>query len=203
MTKIYADFWVIASSVMTIDFMYERFNSKPNTTVLYADTADVSEKDYADRMLSVNYIPYDQRHFGGMNCTDLISSELSLLGGYDPANKCCKHIIQGRKTIQERLMNFTGYERHYGTGDSVAVHMLALAVLLGLNPIYICGVDLDYSKGYVDEKTTNPDSFDPWLDRLGSDFSIINESAKNIGVKIINLSSESMLKNIMETKTQL
>lgn len=202
MTNINADYWVIANSVLTINNFYHRFNKKSNTTIVYAESVDMTDRDFVSKTLKINYVPYDQRHFGGMNCNDLVNSNLKSLGGYAPNGTCCKHIIKERRTIQETLMDITGYEKHYGTGNSVAVHMLSLAVILGLNPIYMCGVDLDYSKGYIDGKTFNPDSFDPWMDRIMDDFTIINESAKKIGIEIINLSQESILSKILTTKSE-
>lgn len=197
-TEILADFWMVASSVITIPKMYDRFNNHKKTTLVYADSVDTTEAEIVEQLLTVDYIPYDQRHFRGLRCPELLShSYLTNLGGYDPEMKCCSNFRQ--ETIQECLKRITEYDKHYGTGETVALHMLALAIILGLNPIYIVGVELDYSKGYVDNKITNNDTFEHWMPNLMRDFSIINESAQKIGVNIINLSQESKLSTIMKT----
>lgn len=205
MTKIQVDYWIIANSINTIDKWHTKFNNHPNTTLAYADSVDLTNKNLVDNLLDIKYIPYDQRHFKNLTCNQLLNSELKSLGGYDPSGNCCKHIIKYRLTIQEELQKISKYKNHYGTGDSIAVHMLALAVIIGCNPIYISGVDLNYNLGYVDGITQpwNNDSFEQYMPQILKDFSIINESAKNIGIEIINLSEISPLKNIFKTQNSL
>lgn len=197
------DYWIFASNVYKIEDFYSRLNQKVNTTLVYADSVDLTDRNLVDKLLKIDYLPYDQRHFNGLNCQQLLSGRLRDLGGYDSAMNCCKNLVRGRKTIQEYLKDISQSEQHYGTGDSVAVHALALAVILGCNPIYIAGVDLDYSKGYVDNKTQNHDSFNPWMPRIINDFWQIKNSAEKLGIKIYNLSQESPLKDIFETKNYI
>jgi hypothetical protein len=80
--------------------------------------------------------------------------------------------------------------------------MLALSILLGCKKIYITGVELDYSKGYFGSYR-NPSSiteFNPYVKNILNDFRIINESAKKIGVEIINLSLDSKLSESIKTE---
>ena len=67
--------------------------------------------------------------------------------------------------------------------------MIGLAILMGCNPIYINGMDLDYSKGYANTGIAAP--ADPlWqdcADRQISTFEALNESAKLLGIEIYNL----------------
>ena len=42
--------------------------------------------------------------------------------------------------------NHTNYDKLYGTGDTVAVHMLSLAILLGCKKIYITGGDNQFAE---------------------------------------------------------
>jgi hypothetical protein len=42
--------------------------------------------------------------------------------------------------------------------------------------------------------------FDPYIDNILNDFRIINDSAKKIGVEIINLSLDSRLSEIIKTE---
>ena len=54
---------------------------------------------------------------------------------------------------------------------------------------------MDYSIGYVGKiKSTHGDSFEYWMDRLQSDFYIINESAKMMGIK----SGDAIIKILKE-----
>lgn len=188
MTEIDVDYWVIANSVMTVEKYYDRFISKPNSILVYSDTVDLTDRYVASKLLTnINYLPYDQRHFGNVPC---------------PVKFCCHHLIQDRLTIQEFLQDIALYHEHYSTSASVATHALALSIILGCNPIYIVGVDLDYSKGYIDG-TTNNDTFDHHMPELLSDFNIINESAKKMGVEIFNMSEHSKLKDIFKFKNHV
>lgn len=189
MTKIKSDYWVFANSVYTVPRMKDIINQLPETKLVYADSVDPTPRENVNKLLEKEFIGYDQRHFQNKKCTECPNG--------------CSNQIDGRKTIQELLMDYTGYDQMYGPGDTVALHVLALSVLLGCKKIYLFGVDLDYSLGYVDNRTTNSDSFNPYLNNIIKDFDIINKSAKNIGVEVYNMSKISPLKSIIETKNSL
>jgi len=189
MTNLSPDYWVWANSHHTIKAINETINKFPNTTVVHSDSVDTTPIGWIKEEFIGNYIGYDQRHFDNSKCIHCPNS--------------CANFIEGRKTIQEILMNVSKYDKRYGTGSTVAVHCLALAIILGCTEIYLFGVDLDYSLGYVDGITRNNDSFYQWIPSIMEDFKIINESAKNMGVKIFNMSTTSPLKDIFETKTEL
>jgi hypothetical protein len=112
-------------------------------------------------------------------------------GSSVPLGYCCKRKIKGRLTVQEELQKYTNYNQHYSTGDTVAVHAIAFAILMGCNPIYLTGIDLDYSTGYANNFSKVPKAdINVWKDsnkNLLNDLNILNESAKNIGTKIISL----------------
>jgi hypothetical protein len=56
---------------------------------------------------------------------------------------------------------------HYSSGSSIALHMIALALLMDCNPIYVTGVKLDYRVRYA--KSLNPSTtLSPWV--LNTDF---------------------------------
>lgn len=172
------DYWVLANTTFTIERQHERLNNG-SAKIVYADSTDLTDRDLVDKLLFQDYLPYDQRHFSSKPC-------------HDSTIPCCKHIIKGRLTIQEYLQKITGHHLHYSTGNTVALHMLAVAVILGLNPIYMIGVDLDYSMGYVDDTIpANADSFDPYYLNILHDFRIIRDSAKKIGIEIINLNKKA------------
>lgn len=190
MTNIIPDYWVFANSgAGSSPNMNERWKKFKDTVIVHAYSVDSTPNSWIRENVITNYIGYDQRHFNDTDCSNCP-------GG-------CNNRISGKKTIQEILMNLSNYERRYGTGHTVAVHCLALAILLGCSEIYLFGIDLDYSLGYVDNNTTNNDSFSPWLPEILEDFQIMKESAQNMGIKIYNMSEVSPLKKIFETKSNL
>lgn len=193
LTDINFDYWMLAqpadiNSPFNIESNYNRYASRPKTTLLYTDCLDLTPRELVARLLgNINYLGYDQRHWEGKPCT----------WGNMPNGRhiCCEHIIAGRKCIQEVLQEVTKTDHHYGTGDTVGVHMLALAVILGMNPIYVTGIDLDYTDGYV--KNDQPDTehriamgmssinnSPAMVKRIIKDLTTIRDAAKNIGVDI-------------------
>jgi hypothetical protein len=185
MTNLKPNYWVFANSMNTVVTMKDVVNSLPDTTLVYADSVDTTPREWVENNLNKPYVGYDQRHFNNKKCNECPNG--------------CANLIENRKTIQELLQDYTGYHEKYGTGETVALHVLALSVIMGCKEIFLFGVDLDYSLGYVDEKTQNYDSFVPYLDYILSDFNIIVKSAEKIGVKIYNTSEFSPLKKIMKT----
>lgn len=192
LTELAYDYWVLAQpaedqSTYCIKNAFNRYNSRPNTTLLYTDCLDLTDRTTVDKFLNVDYIGFDQRHFKGMPCT--------WGSGTNGRHICCEHIIPERLCIQEVLQQVTKSKIHYSTGDTVGVHMLATAIISGMNPIYITGIDLDYTNGYVHNNL--PDSPERIASGMASinsnpglvkdilkDFTIIRDMAKNIGVEI-------------------
>lgn len=173
---------MFASSENTMLANKKKLN-KLNTTVVYADSADLTDKKWIEENITCDYLPYDQRHFDGKKC--VVCNSFG----------CGKNFISNRRTIQEELQIFTGHNTHYGTGDTVTLHMLSLSILLGCNPIYVVGFELDYTKGYAKSKVPlnvpPPSSFTSYTDNLMNDLTIIRDSAKNIGTEVINLNKET------------
>lgn len=189
-TNLSPDYWVWANSLTTAIHTLERFKKNPNSTIVHADSVDPTPNWWIDgNFKDVNYIGYDQRHFNNSKCKNCPNG--------------CSNFIEGRLTIQEELQKYTNYKEKYSSGDTVAVHMLALSILMGCKKIFITGVDLDYKKGYYNSyrPPIMATEFDPYLKNILNDFEIINESAKNIGVEIINLSNYSHLTSIFKTET--
>lgn len=124
------NYWVFANSHQTANFMYDRFKKLPDVTIVHSDSVDITPRWWIkEKMKDFNYIGYDQRHFNNTKCNNCPNG--------------CDNFINGRLTIQEELQKFTGNDEKYSTGDTVAVHMLALSILLGCKKIFITGVDLD------------------------------------------------------------
>lgn len=187
MTPLSPDYWGFANSVQTMPFMAERFKAHPNSTIVYADSVDCTPRFQVERILDQDFYGYDQRHFNGKKCPGCPNQ--------------CANFIPNRLTIQEHLKQYTNSSTLYSSGDTVAVHLTALAILLGCKKIFIAGCDLDYSKGYVDPSSYNSDNFSPYTKRIVNDFKIIAESAQNIGAEIINLSSTSPLQQVLPTQS--
>jgi hypothetical protein len=161
------DYWVLANSMFTIRSQLAVMN-KFNGMLLYSDSVDTTDANWVKQNLKINYLPYDQRHFGNPQ----------------------------RLTIQEKLQNVSGYNERYSTGDTVSVHMIAFAILMKCNPIYIVGMDLDYNKGYANYTGympfLPPQSFESQFQKnILNDYRILNESAKKLNIQIINLNKNS------------
>lgn len=207
MTDINFDYWMLAqpadiSNPFCIQNSWERYNARKNTLFLYTDCLDLTPRKWVADHLTINYIGYDQRHWGGEHCTwgDLPQGQ----------HICCERIIKERKCIQEYLMQYTKVNYHYGAADTVGVHMVALAVMLGLNPIYITGIDLDYTNGYVNNDIptiatrlwmgNSVMKDEKMVERILRDLESIRTAAENIGVKIYDLDGGGRIANVFEHK---
>lgn len=218
MSDVIIDYWILAQPTdyqnpLHIPLAKDRYN-KMGATFIYTDCLDLTPRDQVDELLSdIDYIGYDQRHFNSEKC--------GWLDVHGRPPNCCNGIIQGRLCIQEEFQKYTGYDMRYGSGDTVGVHMVSLSVMLGLNPIYISGIDLDYTNGYFNNDFEGEDGtkrlgmrleerikmgmdninrVPDLVDRIVRDMNIINESAKKIGVKIYNTSKKSRLNEVFEYK---
>ncbi|MDD5650739.1 MAG: DUF115 domain-containing protein [Candidatus Nanoarchaeia archaeon] len=192
--KVNPTYWCFASSVLRIDNQINYIN-KTDSVIVYANSVDFTNKNWIEQNIKTDIIAYDQRHFQYKTCNELMQSSLKNYGGYSWNGLCCNNIDRTRLTIQEELQKMTMYSKHYKTGDSIAVHELALAVLLGCNPVYFIGIDLDYRLGYANNIKYNVpmDGLSENYDRIVEDMEIIRDSAKVIGIELINLNNLSYL----------
>lgn len=120
-------------------------------------------------------------------------------GGFNTRARCCD--TKREITFQEQLQKLSGHSQHMGTGQTVGLMALVFAVLMGCNPIYYTGMDLDCSKGYSKNSNNtshlwfNQGHLGHWKhifkDFLLDDMRILKESAALLGVKILNLNDES------------
>lgn len=201
-TDLSPDYWLFVNPGYSMKDMHSRINKFPDVTALFSDSFDLTDVDVLDSILKVKYYRYDSVHFGSKpNIWHVKGWRLGCQRGWID---CCSKIIDGRLTIQETLERASGYENHYSSGDTCMIHAFAFAVLMKFKEINIYGVDLDYSKGYVNgfmtsEKggATHGDSFDYWMDRIKSDFYIINESAKKMGITVNFLGGSEPISNII------
>jgi hypothetical protein len=182
MVDLIPDYWITTNPHYTIENFHNRINKYENTTYIYSDVMDLTPPERVKELLKVKYYSFDNVHFKSQpNIFYVKDCRLGCQRGWID---CCSRIIPGRLTIQEHLQRFSNFEHHFSTTDTTILSTLAMAVLLNPKEINLYGVDLDYKLGYVNNYTTNSDSFDFWMDRILSDFYIINESANKIGIKI-------------------
>lgn len=150
-------------------------------TIIYNDAIDVINYSEAGEYIKRDYIVFYSRKD-------------------DKANRKLKDLDQTRDTIQDQIQAFTGSEENFGIGCNVSVYMLCCAILMGCNPIYLGGVNLDYQGGYADHKRIDlsidksldkfkagwEGRFDPFKEDFVKQTSIILNSAKKIGIDIYN-----------------
>jgi hypothetical protein len=177
------DYRIISNDVLSVINNFKLYNNS-KTTLFYSDSVDCTNSFVANKLLKISYLTFDQRHFKNAKC--------------NPVANCCNKIINDNLTIQEELVNYTGSNEPYSSGSTVSLHMLAFSILLGCKTIYIFGVDLNYNLGYINKNINNPDSFDSYLSSILNDFKIINNMAKNIGVKIFSTCKNSPINDIFE-----
>lgn len=155
-------YWILANNVINMKSWKNQINCYKNRLrVLYSNSVDTTSEKWVKENIETDYLAYDQRHFGS------------------------------QVTIQEKLQYYTGYEKHYGSGDTVAVHMLAFSIIMGCSPIYVVGLHLNYNQGYARHEGHIPvpsaQHEAQYHDRQINDLTIIRDSAKNIAVEIYNL----------------
>mgnify|MGYP003112033635 FL=1 len=118
--------------------------------------------------------------------------------GWDIKGNCCGYKLD--ITIQEKLQEISKHSQHACPGQTVGLHAVMFAIIMGCNPIYITGLDLDYSAGYANtakdhNQFIHPGNVGHWKyaykDFLLDDMRIIRESAELLGIKIVNLNKNS------------
>jgi len=200
-------YWVKASTELTVQKHYNYFNkySKGDIPLLSCDTVDGTSIEFAKSHLHIPYLPFDNRHFGGKTCKenfDLSAPDTYLTRYFTFFENCCNQIE--KLTIQEELQKYTNYSSHYSPNSyTAAIHMVSFAVLMGCNPIYINGMDLDHftKNGFYAKlnKGVGLENYSPppkaWKefrrDWISRDFNVVNKSAKNINVNIFNLNHDT------------
>lgn len=198
-TNLVPDYWLICNPCYDIHELSKRVNNFKDTTFLYSDSYELTSENDMKSLLNVRFYSYDSVHFNSEpNIFHVKGWRLGCKRGWID---CCSNIIKDRLTLQEYLQEISGYDKHYSTGDTGILHALAFSVILGCKNIVIYGVDLDYSIGYVGKiKSTHGDSFEYWMDRLKSDFYIINKSANLLKINISYLGYNNSLKEIFDGK---
>jgi hypothetical protein len=161
------DYWVLCSSVDTLQRHLHKINESGSITI-FSKSADETWEKY-ENFLTVDYLPYCHWNRGKK---------------------------EGEKTIGEFLKDkFNTFELLEG-GDTVAVQMLAFAVLMGFKKIYLSGMDLNYRIGYAKNKANlRPEKhniLDQYIPRIRHHVDIIRSAAEKQGIRIINLSLSNL-----------
>jgi hypothetical protein len=227
------DYWVLSSTFYTIRRLHSIIN-KYRIPVFYSDDGDFTNKEWIEKTLLSEFLVYDQRHWQGKTCLEILTTfkkhyektrnfHFRDFGNnevmwYLPRNRgnyghsshsteCCKQNTPSRRTIQESLLALSGHDQHYSTGDTVTLHAIAFAIIMGCNPIYISGMDLDYEKGHAALGKVEPgaaaEGKHSWHDcsaNLLNDLQILQDSATKRGISIINLKENAWYKIFQEGK---
>ena len=216
------DYWILSNTETTVKNQLQIMN-KAACPVFYADTVDLTDSKLVEEHLKVDYLPYDQRHFKNHKCVQILKNFKSFyelnnsfefkhygnnetmwkpprcfesFAGFEPDGPCCKKMNSARRTIQEEVQILSGHSQHCSTGDTTAMEMIMFAILFGCSPIYITGMDLDYSLGYATKDggvrpRLEEHAFAKLRPNLYNDLKILDESAKLRDIKIINLNKDT------------
>ena len=165
-----------------------------------------AEKDVAkivQLQKNANYIFFDERHFGGQYCNH--------------EKNCCyfSKSLDSLPAIQELVQEKSSIDfSEIATSSTVGTYGLSLAILLGLNPIFISGIELPINlkdhKWYKNWKTPVPihfyrnrllrirkplkaNDFGEGFDQTIEAFAQIAKAANSLGIKIYCMSKTSAL----------
>jgi hypothetical protein len=211
------DFWVVANTIYPLPWVKKhrrhiiRSSSHLLISTMVVNNNDISWNSVKKSLSNLSKLTvFDSKHFNNTTCR--------------PENNCCKlhKIFVNDLSIQEMLSLKIGKQGNaYSTGSTVALHGLALAILLNCNPIYIMGVDLpqlekdyryynDFYQPHLSlaqmllrylriffHKKLGKSAFGG-IDSIGiiSDFSKIGKIAHQLGISIFVGSPESQLLKI-------
>ena len=196
--------------------------NKYNIPLLYNATADLTPFEFIEEQLKCDYLPYDTKHFKGHECMQILKNFKSYydshknldytgygnnkqmwqrpnIDGVHPATaQVHGHIASAWRSNNKCCEEVSGHDRHTGPGQTVGMFAIMFAMYMGCNPVYITGMDLDYSIGYADTNANLPINFPNvghwkhvFRDFILDDMAILKESAENLGIKIINLDKNS------------
>ena len=145
------DYWVAANTQFPRpDKHYDLLNKFKGTTFVFSNSvanATVSiDYQKINKNLRIPWFEFDQRHFNGLGCDQQIDNHFNL-DLEEPLN-CCQY--KKEITIQEYLKDTYNLDSHYSSGATVAIHAVALAIILGCKKIYLGGIELPkYEKDYT------------------------------------------------------
>ncbi|QTL97716.1 hypothetical protein GM661_06810 [Iocasia frigidifontis] len=193
-------YWVNANNIFPVPELHlDIINSFLETIFIFADSVTYSRQhinlSFLENELKVNWFAYDQRHFNHRPCgTNLFCCELL-------------DIYPDRDTLQELIQKRYKTVNHYSSGDTVAIHALAFAIILGCNPIYLQGIEIPlYQHEYIhrgESPTCISDRksvFYKCISRILADFKYLIDVAYENDIEVYNLSHTSTLNQIDSLK---
>ena len=165
-------YWVNANNTFPVPEEHlEVINGFPDTVFIFADSVAYSRRhinlDFLRKNLKVDWLAYDQRHFGGKPCAD---GKLT----------CCEllKLYPGRVTLQEFLQSKYARSGHYSAGSTTAIHALAVAILLGCSPIYLQGIEIPRSAADYTHKQDAETDLETDLEYLGRVFRVMKSPSR-------------------------
>ncbi|QTL97706.1 hypothetical protein GM661_06755 [Iocasia frigidifontis] len=199
-----ANYWVNATTGFPDPvFHSDIINSFPETVFIFADSVCYRNKhldiDFLRNNLKVKWFAYDQSHFNHQPCP----------GKFSRGFICCEliDIYPERDTLQELIQKRYHTIDHYSPGNTVAIHVLAFAIILGCNPIYLQGIEIPvYKHEYIhrgESKTCISDEksvFYQCIPRILADFKYLIDLAYANSIEVYNLSRTSTLNKINNLK---
>tara|TARA_B100000989_G_C19469726_1_gene440089 strand:+ start:64 stop:1029 length:966 start_codon:yes stop_codon:yes gene_type:complete len=134
-----SDYWVAANNefpVPNIPFQLKIINSFNKTKFFFSDTAayDVfwtKSIKYLNKKLISDWLIFDDRHFNNKKCSS--------------PKKCCNLITEINYNLTNYFINQFGGNFQPLKGNSVVEPALMLAMIMGMNPIFIQGVEIPLS----------------------------------------------------------
>lgn len=123
--------------------------------------------------------------------------------GYDFNFDCIRYSSDPTHadSIQLELKKYTHSGIRYGVGCNVGLHVITFSILMGCNPIYLIGFDVDHGLGFAKNNAGYSveymKKYDPitlrkdYAENYIADLETINNSAHNVGVNIINLNKNA------------
>ena len=207
------DYWVNANYYYPVPQRHlKEINAWPSCIFFFADSVCYAHHNRYDhgfltRHLNVPWFAFDERHFNAQKCS--------------PPQSCCRlvELYPGRITFQEFIEGHFGTENISRRVGTAVLHSLALAILLGCNPIYIQGVELPlhareykYARGDANFLMTaramkagvqrlltgrdKPSDFAVEIDTTLANFERLVALAHRLGIEVYNLSRTSTLNRV-------
>jgi len=194
------DYWTVKFTQPIVKLAQNDPGGCPIKAVFYCDALDPIDLDFVRNNCpvdTVDYVPYDQRHHGGEACDP-----------YDES--CCPH-AKLRDSIQQIVAKKVGHNELRTLYVSSIFMAYYFAVIMGCNPIYFAGVDLDwgvdgYAKNLRGTKWEGPNKSKPGCSNVVADLSpdapsfdtIVKDSIKHVvdiakaaNIQVYNLNPNS------------
>lgn len=163
------DYWVNSNNefpIPEIPFHLDIINNFKDYTFVFSDTVAYDtlwhkDNKFLEENILPNWLVFDERHFNKTPCVK--------------RKNCCDILKENMnndqyKTIQEFVAEVYSTSEFPSQGGTVAEYGLALALILGCNPIYIQGVDIPLTLDeYISPENSYVDNILRETDKLIAD----------------------------------